>query len=179
MGFATFEDHFARTFGRTTAALWRFTITPEMLHVKMHAPHDGVPPVMYVALKLPVDSMTCHGRSPLRMFPIWLGSSSIGPHISIVYNAIMPNEEEAQWQLFWEVQLRMRRWLQGPTSMIVNQVGIKCLKLSRACQLHSQLRLARAEAILHMGLQELGEGRGDPLTWDDMHITFMPWAVYS
>ena len=160
-------------------ALWKFIITPDMLYVRMHEAHDGNPTTLYVALLLPVDAMT---SSVLRIFPAAIGSGRISPHISIVYNAVMPSEDgETHWRTFWELQLRMARWLHGPTSMIICDADVRRLTVSGSCRLHAQLRLARQEVIGHMGLQERenhAEDTNARETWDDFHVTCVPRSAF-
>ncbi len=172
------------------AQLWAFDIQREHLHLRQMQREGRT--CMYVALLLPVPLSFGGARGPgdpgLREFPVWHGRGC-GPHISILYNVILPQPpepaaEERQWQMFHEIRVRLWRWLVGPTTMLLCSCTPARFTVSPQCQLHAQLRCARAEILEQMKLVESWqveeqEGQGSSLAdqqFTDFHITWIHWA---
>ena len=131
-----------------------------------------------VALQLPVPlgrHAPKQAQPGLRMFPAWNW-----PHISVVYNAPLPKDDTAQWQIFWKIKHTCGLQLQGPMSPLVIADGMKTLRLNPKCQLFTQMSIVRQELLLNVGLQEQpSDFCPDPLAYNDFHITLFGQSAWS
>ena len=156
---------------------WVWNVDPAHLYMRQQVNHAGVLG-LYVALLLPVPLLPDGPGEPgLKGFPVWHGRGC-GPHISILYHAILPHDVTRQWQLFHEIRIRLQRWLLGQTSMLLSDCTAIRLTVAKECQLHTQLRLAREEVLGSMQLVEFSHNNvPDTSPWDDFHITWLHWGL--